>query len=127
MVASTSPSREPSFPHFHVAGEHCPWCDQPIPHEKFAEITGRIEARERGRFPEVRRTLKEQHLRDKAQTEAKAKADLEQVQNAAADEIERVRVETADREAAIRIEATEAANNEMQARIAEIQHTAAAA
>ena len=32
--------------HAHAAGERCPWCDQAIPHEKFAEIRSRIAARE---------------------------------------------------------------------------------
>ena len=73
MVASTSPVRESAVPHIHIAGENCPWCDQLIPREKFAEITGRIEARERERFADITRTVKEQHAREKAQAEARPK------------------------------------------------------
>jgi hypothetical protein len=127
MVASSSPLLQPAVPHVHVTGEHCPWCDQPIPHEKFEEITGRIEARERERFAEVTRTLKEQHVRDKAQAEAKAKADLEQARRAGAAEIERVKAEAAAKEAAARADERAAAENRMQARIVEIERTAAAA
>jgi hypothetical protein len=37
----------------------CPWCGQPIPHEKFAEITARIRANERSRTRELERRLRE--------------------------------------------------------------------
>jgi hypothetical protein len=118
MIASTSSLRETSVPHIHITGESCPWCDQPIPHEKFAEITGRIEARERDRFAEITRTLKEQHARDKAQAGAKAKADLEQSRSAGAAEIERIKAESAAKEAAARAEEKTAAESRAQGRIA---------
>jgi hypothetical protein len=112
--------------HIHVAGEHCPWCDQPIPHEKFEEITSRISTRERERFADMTRELKEQHARDKAQAEQKAKADLEAAQKARVTEIEQIKVSASQKEAAARQEERAAVEARMQAQIAEMQKTAAA-
>jgi hypothetical protein len=67
--------------HIHVAGEVCPWCEQPIPHEKFAEISGHIEARERERFSEVTARLREEFAREKAETANLNRAELEKVRS----------------------------------------------
>ena len=76
MAVSQSTIRRQAEPHVHIAGERCPWCDQPIPHEKFDEIHARIEAKERERTAAVERRLKEQVAHEKAQVEAKAKAEI---------------------------------------------------
>ena len=54
--------------HVHVTAEICPWCEQPIPHEKFAEISNNIAGRERERFSENTRQLREEFAREKAAT-----------------------------------------------------------
>jgi hypothetical protein len=60
-------------PHAHPTAEHCPWCDQEIPREKFAEISNRIAAREREQHAAVTSRLREELLREKALGEAKAR------------------------------------------------------
>lgn len=40
--------------------ETCPWCGQPIPHEKFDEITARIRATEKARTRDLERRLREE-------------------------------------------------------------------
>ena len=86
--------------HRHVGGECCPWCDQLIPNEKLAEITSRIEAREREYMGELTSRLKEQHAREKREAEIRAKAELD-----AAREQARVAAEAAVQERLAGIEA----------------------
>jgi hypothetical protein len=69
--------------HAHAAGERCPWCDQAIPHEKFAEIRSRIAAREREQHAEMTARLKEEFAREKAATEARAREEGRKVAEAA--------------------------------------------
>src|SRR5262245_33595098 len=57
----------------HAAADRCPWCDQAIPHEKFAEIRSRIAAREREQHAEMTSRLKEEFAREKSETEARAR------------------------------------------------------
>jgi len=109
MPASPSPAlKSAAQPHFHFGGQTCPFCDQPIPPERLEEVTGRIEARARERLAEETGRLREQHARDRAQAEAKAKADLDQTKK-----------EAATREAEIREEARRKAEEAAQAKIAE--------
>ena len=129
MTASPSTSHqfgENLFPHLHIGGERCPWCDQPIPDEKFAEITSRIEARERERFAEISRSLSDQHALDNARLQAKAEADLQHARNASAAEIEKIKAASFARETVVRAEERTSAETRMQARIAEIESAAAA-
>lgn len=107
--------------HPHIAGARCPWCDQPIPHEKFDEIRARIEAKERERSVEVERRLKEQVAREKAQAEAKTKAEVEAAQKAAAAAIEKTKQDAATREAAVREEARKATEATMAPKLAEAE------
>src|SRR5437868_7001692 len=64
-------------PHLHIDGETCPWCEQEIPPERLEEIRGKIAAREREQMHAIAAKLEQQHAIDKAQADAKAKADLE--------------------------------------------------
>ena len=57
----------------HAGHESCPWCDQPIPHEKFSEIRSRIAAKEREQHAEMLARLKSDFAREKAEAEAKAR------------------------------------------------------
>lgn len=127
MSASSAPSfHATAAQHVHAQGEHCPWCEQPIPHEKFAEITRKIEAREREKFAEVTRALKEQHSREKMQAETKAKTDLEEARSASVAEVARLSSEAAAKEAAARTEERAAAEARLQAKVAEIERNGAA-
>src|SRR6266851_1247680 len=104
-----------------VSEERCPWCDQAIPHEKFAEIHARIEAKERERTAELERRLREQAALDKANAEAKAKAEVEQARKEGAAALERARQEAAVKEAAVREEARKAATTAMAPKLAEAE------
>jgi hypothetical protein len=84
--------------HLHIDGDSCPWCEQEIPPEKLEEISGRIVAKEREQARTITAKLEQQYEIDKAQADAKAKADLE---------IERQ--QSAAREVAARDEAKKAA------------------
>lgn len=46
--------------HLHAAGETCPTCDQPIPHDHFDEIKERIETRQSARSAEITERLQDQ-------------------------------------------------------------------
>lgn len=108
-------------PHVHLSGERCPWCDQPIPNEKLLEIQARISAKERDRDAELERRTKELVAFEKAQVEAKAKADLEQVRNEGVAALERARKEAIAKEGAAREEARKAAESAMTQKLAEAE------
>src|SRR5580704_878529 len=115
MSASASPLlTQVTSPHLHIAGEVCPWCEQPIPHDKFAEISARISEREGAHFAEMAVALKAQHARDKEALELKLEEDLDrarlEVQHAA-DAAVQVKLREAARERA-------ASEAELQAKIA---------
>ena len=113
--------------HPHAAGDVCPLCDQPIPHDRFDEIKERIESRELTRSAEITARLQEQFAREK--TEA-----VERVRQEAAAALARETEEAVARVATARNEGrqeAERANKDaqaaMQARIeqAEAAKTAA--
>jgi hypothetical protein len=79
----------------HVAEEVCPWCEQPIPHDKFDEIQQRIEAKEKARVAGIERTLRDQFVREKAQAELSAKAAIEQARKEGAIALEQLKRESA--------------------------------
>jgi len=107
MVSSQPSIRETPAPHLHIEGERCPWCDQLIPHEKFEEVRARIEAKERERAAVIERHLKEQVAKERAQTEAKAKAAVEKAQQDAAAAIAKANKESAEKAEAARKTAAE--------------------
>jgi hypothetical protein len=55
-------------------GDLCPWCEQPIPHQKFAEIRDRIRANERKQARAVERRLRDEKAAAVAQAKAAADA-----------------------------------------------------
>jgi hypothetical protein len=65
--------------------ERCPWCEQEIPHAKFAEISSRIAAKEREQHALLAARLREEVARERAGLEARAR---EEGRQAAAAEIE---------------------------------------
>ncbi|MCW5696319.1 MAG: DUF2130 domain-containing protein [Bauldia sp.] len=83
------PSPQASLPlgpamrtHLHLDSEVCPWCEQPIPHEKLAEIQDRIETRERERFASLEAGLRQQFAKEKGEAEVKAKREIEAARTA---------------------------------------------
>ena len=111
MTASLSPAfKTAAQPHIHFKGQACPYCDQPIPEDRLEEVSGRIEARARERLTEETGRLREQHVRERAQAEAKAKSELDHAKK-----------DAAVREALVREEAARIANETAQVRIAEAQ------
>jgi hypothetical protein len=104
--------------HAHIVGENCPWCDQPIPPEKFEEINGRIQAKERERVLDLERRIKEQVAIEKAQAETKARAEIENARKENAAALEKARQESVAKEAVAREEARKAAEAASSARVA---------
>jgi hypothetical protein len=72
---ATLPATEFSRPS--TTEEVCPWCGQPIPREKFAEITARIRATERARTRELERRLRDEQDAVLAKTLAVAEQQIE--------------------------------------------------
>lgn len=61
------------MPHIHLVGKVCPTCDQPIPHDRFDEIKGRIEARQSERETRITSRLTEEFGRQKAEAVEQAR------------------------------------------------------
>jgi len=95
------PASTHSPAHLRVVSAVCPFCEQPIPHERFDEIKERIETRERERLAEITTRLQTQFAREK--TEA-----LEQAQMEATAVLVQEREKAANREAAARVEGRQA-------------------
>lgn len=74
MALFESSAQRAAARHLHVAGEHCPWCDQPIPHGKFEEITKRVQQREREQFEAMRMQLTAEAAQKAADADARAEA-----------------------------------------------------
>jgi hypothetical protein len=135
---------KPQSPHLHIDGEACPWCEQEIPPERLEEISGKIAAREREQTHAITAKLEQQHVIDREQADAKAKADLElerrqsaareaaaELKNAALQhqfdelrkakeaEVAKMREDTAAEALRIRREATEAAEGLVRGKIAD--------
>jgi hypothetical protein len=120
MSIFQSASRQALAPHVHATEEQCPWCEQPVSRGKFAEITARIESREREQHAEMTRRLEEQFARQIAAAEASAR-----------DALARTRAEAAAaaeaKIAAARREAAQAAEAATLARLSDLQQKLAAA
>jgi hypothetical protein len=85
MASFPAQALHPTPSHLHISGERCPWCEQPIPHEKFEEIKNRIAAREQQQVAQITDELRKQFAREKAQVEAKAREDAQRAAAAEAD------------------------------------------
>jgi hypothetical protein len=109
-MAIFSASRQAMKPHAHAADEVCPWCDQPISHDKFEDIRRRMTAEQEQQLA----TLAQQHEQERLAAERKAKAALEQARAEAAT--------VADlKVAAARTEATQAAEAALAVRLADVR------
>lgn len=109
-----------------LSAERCPWCEQPVTHEKFEEIQTRISAKERERSVELERRM-ERVAQEKAQLEAKAKGEVEQAWKDSAAAIEKTKLEAAAKEAAAREEARKIAEAAMAPKLAEAERAKKAA
>jgi len=110
LAASEMLFRQPLFSQMHLGVKICPWCEQEIPPEKLQEISGKIAARERAQAQAITEKLQQRYAIEKAEANAKAKADLEQE-----------RQQGAAREAAAREEARKAAEATAAKKLAEAQ------
>lgn len=63
LKSGDSPS---ALSHIHAPGKTCPTCEQPIPHDRFEEITEKIEARQLAQTAQIATRLQEQFKRDMA-------------------------------------------------------------
>ncbi len=80
MIPHSSPTSSylsPMTDHLHIDGDTCPWCEQEIPPEKLEEISGRIAAKQREQTQAITAQLEKRYEIDKAQADAKARAELE--------------------------------------------------
>lgn len=64
LKSGASPS---ALSHIHAAGEACPTCDQPIPHDRFEEIKEKIETRQSAHSAQIAARLQEQFKREKVE------------------------------------------------------------
>lgn len=128
MTASIGPmfkSPAKSFGHSHgqahAAGDRCPWCEQAIPRDKFAEIASRIAAKEREQYASMTKSLQERFQREKIEAEARAREDG---RKAAETELSKLR-ESLEQEKVAAVLAEQMKTFEekqrMQARLADLQ------
>lgn len=103
--------------HLHVAGEVCPYCDQPIPNDRAQEIQEKFKAEARAQSEALKRQMTEQLGRDRQQIEATAKAAVEKAQNDSTAAIEKMKAEALARETTVRAEGMKAAEAAAQERI----------
>ncbi len=99
--------------HSHLGTEQCPVCDQTISREQFAEISGRMAARER----DLADQLKQQFTREKVEAVAKANAEIEQARKEMVTALDKMRVEAAEKESAALAEGKKSAEAAMQAQL----------
>jgi len=112
-MAVLQPSVQSSMkPHVHIHGEECPWCEQPIPNEKFEEVSKRIAAKERQR---------------QAEAESKSRAEVDAVRKQGLAAVEAVKAELAARESAALEQGKKLAESAYEAKLAEAAETARSA
>jgi DNA repair exonuclease SbcCD ATPase subunit len=107
----------------HLVGDRCPLCEQPIPHEEL----DRINAKARERDAEIAARLQEQFARQRAQDEAKSKADLDRVRKEGEDALTTLRTEALTRESAAREQGKASAEAALEAQLSEAKSAEAAA
>jgi len=116
-----------SAAHVHVAadGELCPWCEQPISHDKFEDIRRRMTEEQEARLAD----LAAQHARETQEAARKTAAALAKAQQEAAALVEKAKAEAAQKAAAeadaklaaMRAEIEQAAKAQSEARLSEAQ------
>lgn len=119
-MASTEPSALHPKQHVHIVGEHCPWCDQPITHDKFEQIQARIQREERKRTADVEMRLTSEH-------EGALKAKDAEREQAVQIALETEKKAATDREAKIRADSIKQAQAEFNQKISNADTRAKAA
>jgi len=89
----------------HAVTDLCPWCEQPVSHEKFAEIHGRIQANERAQTRAIERRLQDEHDLKLAEAKASADSHVQQVKAEAAQALDEAQKAAQVAEVAARNEA----------------------
>jgi hypothetical protein len=104
-----------------VQDEVCPWCEQPIPHEKFAEIQERIQSKERARLAEIEAGLREEHQRHIAEVTAASEAQLAELKRKSATDLANAAAATKRAIAAARAKAKLEADAEFKPQVKQAQ------
>lgn len=68
MALSQSPLKALHAPHVHIAGQVCPWCEQPLPEDQSEMILARIQEREDRHKGEQEARLRQEFARKEAET-----------------------------------------------------------
>jgi hypothetical protein len=84
--SAASPLISKSVHHLHAAGDVCPLCEQPIPHERADEIAERLEARERLQSEAITSRLTESFTIEKTEAVEAARLEADQKVEAAREE-----------------------------------------
>lgn len=122
-TTSSSPAIGAAVPHVHLSADLCPLCEQPIPNEE----KDRIQAKDRERNLAITSRLQETFARQKAQDEAKAKAELDRVKRESDTVLETLKADTADKENKAREEGRLAAEARLSAQLTEVESARTAA
>jgi len=117
MPTRQSALRSVPADHPHIAGEVCPYCDQPIPNDRAQEILERFEASRRAQAETLKRQMNGQLARDRQQIEANAKAAIEKAQSDGAAAIEKIKAGSLAQQMAARNEGIKIAEAAAQERI----------
>ncbi len=101
--------------------DQCPWCEQPIPHDRFDEILARIRDKEQARAAAQAKQLRAEFDRKMTAKAASAKAQIEEVERKSAAALERTKSEAAKRQATACAEVRKEVGNTLgaQVRVAE--------
>lgn len=117
------PSLKPvSSTHVHVAGEVCPWCEQPIPEDQSEKIRAHIKKREERQKAEQETRLRQEFERKEADAQKRFEAEKattaekarKEVAQESAKAIEQLKKEAAERETTIRAEAAQSVREKME-------------
>ena len=111
------------MPPLHFAEDRCPLCEQLIPHEEL----DRILAKAREHDAEITARLQQQFLGQKAQDEAKAKADLEQVKQEGETALVKLREDSLARESVAREQGKASADATLKAKLSDAESAKTAA
>lgn len=99
MVGSISTLHQHS-PDSHATQERCPWCEQPISHGRFDEISTRIAQAEQARLADQEAELRDRFAQERQQLSARARAAIEATQRSAAETVARASAEASERHTA---------------------------
>lgn len=118
MASPQSAIRPVDDPHFHLAGETCPLCDQPVPNEKAEAIRERLEAREQELAIAAKTAAATEFAGERTRIEAAAAAAVQKARDESADAIRKVTDEAGEKEAAARAAGKAEVDAALQERLA---------